>query len=390
MTARTSRRLGLLVVAVLTAALLAASTTPTAHPARRARHTTPTATPTTSPSPIPPSIPSPITAAAQKYLAGLAAEQQFEGTVLFAVHGRVVLRAGFGDANVTGPLPNTADTRFRIGSLTKAFTALAILQLQQQGHLAVSDALCRYLATCPTAWRSITLTQVLTHSSGIYNYLNLPTFDWSRPHTPAQVVALAAAQPLDFPPGTSYRYSNTGYVLLGMVVERVSGLSYADYVRRHILAPLGMTATDFEPSTDPASGNAVGYHQPAALAATVNQGTVYADGGLASDVDDLYRWDEALLDERSSVATPAMLTEMFRPWVRLVSGHPASLPDYGYGWEVAPDGSEYRHTGGIDGFESLNIMLPHTQTVLIVLSNLDSADLDGIAQHLGAIAGLTL
>ena len=182
---------GLLVAAALGTALLAACTGTASTP-----HAAPvtTSTPTTAS----------IAAAAQQYLAGLVASQQFDGTVLLAVHGKVVFRSGFGTADATTKTPDTVTTRYRIGSETKAFTALAIVQLQQQGRLKVSDLICHYVTGCPAAWQPITLQELLTHSSGIYDYGNDGPFDLSQPHTPDQVVALAAAKPLTFPPGTGW------------------------------------------------------------------------------------------------------------------------------------------------------------------------------------------
>jgi CubicO group peptidase (beta-lactamase class C family) len=365
---------GLLVAVALGTALLTSCTASTPHTAP-ATTSTPTA--------------ASIAAAAQQYLAGLVASQQFDGTVLLAVHGKVVFRSGFGTADTTTNTPDTVTTRYRIGSQTKAFTALAIVQLQQQGHLKVSDLVCHYITDCPAAWQPITLQELLTHSSGIYDYLNDGPFDWSQPHTSDQVVALAATKPVNFPPGTAWRYSNTGYVLLGMVIEKVTGQPYTDYVRTHILAPLGMTASDFYTTTNPGPNLALGYHQSGTLAPTVNQGTVYSDGALASDIDDLYRWDTALLSGRSPVATSAMLTQIFHPWVPMFDGGP-TVTRYGYGWFIEPAQHEYHHSGGLPGYLSENILLPQSQFVVIVLSNLDTSTPDDIAEHLAKLAGLTV
>src|SRR5262249_43967693 len=143
-------------------------------------------------------------------------------------------------------VPDTRETQFRIASLTKQFTAMAILLLQHAGKLSVNDAICRYLATCPTAWQPITIAQTLSHTSGIADLPDSDIADYTRPLSPAQLLALIAAKPLNFSPGSQFRYSSAGYNVLGVIVERVSGLPYATYLRRAIFTPLHMDHTGYD------------------------------------------------------------------------------------------------------------------------------------------------
>jgi CubicO group peptidase (beta-lactamase class C family) len=370
---------GLLVLATVITVVVSACSAPTP-PAGRSTAPTTTAAPT----------PASIATAAHAFLTGLVNEQQFRGTVLLVLNGHVLVRSAYDKADVASTVPNTVTTHFQIASLTKAFTALAILQLQQHGQLAISDPVCRYLTPCPTTWGSITLAQVLTHSSGIPNYTDQSTFDGGRttPYTGADIVALVAGLPLNFPPGTSFRYSNTGYTLLGMIIARVSGQSYPDYIRSHILTPLGMTNTTVDLTHPTLPADATGYHDWTTPAPYENVLSATADGDIDSTVDDLYQWDQALLSGRSLVATPAMLTEMFHPWVPTINGGSTNVTTYGYGWFIGPHGNQYEHTGGIPGFVSQNVLWPHQHAILIVLSNLDTIDLGNMAQHLATIAGL--
>lgn len=164
------------------------------------------------------------------YLAAATKNEQFSGTVLLARDGKPVFVRSYGMANYELGVPNSADTVFRLASVTKQFTALAVMQLQEQGRLKVDDPICRYLADCPAAWRPITIRELLNHTSGIPNFSSLP--DWDevlsrRDYTPAELVSLFRDLPLKFTPGEKYDYSNSGYHLLGLIIERASGIGWA-------------------------------------------------------------------------------------------------------------------------------------------------------------------
>ena len=185
------------------------------------------------------------------------------GSVLVAKGGAVLLEKGYGLANVELDVPNTPATKFRLGSITKEFTATAILQLQEQSKLSISDLVCKYVENCPEAWKAITIHHLLTHTSGIPSYTDDPKFrkpDFMRvPMKPLDIVMLSKDKPLEFQPGEKWKYDNTGYVFLGYIVEKVSGESYADYVKKHIFGPLEMDDTGYDDTRAILKGRAAGY-----------------------------------------------------------------------------------------------------------------------------------
>lgn len=327
--------------------------------------------------------------AARAYLSGLARRMQFSGAVLIARDGHVLLDAGFGLADVTRRIPDTAATRFRIASLTKQFTAMAILQLQDMGRLRTADHICRFITRCPAAWRPITVAELLTHTSGIPDYETLPGYSQlSRRHiTPTRLAALVAARRLLFRPGSRWSYSNTGYVLLGLIIERVTGRSYADFLADHVFAPLGMRNTGYDINYPPVSEHAIGYVDAGRPASFIDMSVPYAAGALYSTVNDLYRWDEAIMSGHPRLVRPGTLREMFHPWVPVNSAYPDE-GSYGYGWFIDLHGNEYDHQGDINGFVSSNAVFPHAHAEIIILSNLESSDVRSITDRLAALIGL--
>jgi CubicO group peptidase (beta-lactamase class C family) len=340
-------------------------------------------------SPDPAGGPGQAAAAAKRYLGGLVARHQFSGAVLIAWHGRVLLRAGFGVADQARHEPNTPSTRFRIASLTKQFTAMAVLQLQDEGRLNVADRLCRFLSRCPAAWQPITLAELLANTSGVPDYTTLPGYGrLSRQHTtPAQLAALVAGRPLLFRPGTRWSYSNTGYVLLGMTIARVSGLSYPTFLARHVFAPLGLRNTGYDSSHPSPPAHAIGYVSNGQPAPYLDMSVPYAAGALYSTVADLSRWDDALLTGRPQLLRPATLHQMFRPRVAVVPGQ-AAEGSYGYGWFIDRGGAEYDHDGQINGFVAQNSLFPRAGAQVIVLANLEPSDVRTITERLAAMIGL--
>jgi CubicO group peptidase (beta-lactamase class C family) len=327
--------------------------------------------------------------AARGYLDGLARRMDFSGAVLIARDGHVLLRAGFGLADVARRIPNTPATQFRIASLTKQFTAMAILQLQDMGRISVGDHLCRFITWCPAAWRPITVAELLTHTSGIPDYETLPGYrQLSRRHvTPARLAALVTARRLLFRPGTRWSYSNTGYILLGLIIERVTGRSYADFLSHHVFAPLEMRNTGYDINHPRVPGHAIGYvsgYQPASY---IDMSVPYAAGALYSTVDDLSRWDDALMGGYPRLVRPDTLQQMFHPWIPVNSAYPDE-GSYGYGWFIDLHGTEYDHDGDINGFVSSNAIFPNAHAEIIILSNLESSDVRSITDHLAALIGL--
>ncbi|MHA6768826.1 serine hydrolase domain-containing protein [Sphingobium ummariense] len=220
------------------------------------------------------------------YLRAAARNEQFSGTVLLARDGKPIFLRSYGMANYELGVPNSADTVFRLASLTKQFTALAVMQLQEQGKLRVDDPICRYLSDCPASWQPITIRQLLNHTSGIPNFSSLP--DWDevlsrRDYTPAELVALFRDLPLKFTPGERYDYSNSGYHLLGLVIERVSKMGWGEYVKQRIIDPLGMRHSGDDNTRVLIPNRASGYYSLGTTfinAPIISRTVGYAAGGL--------------------------------------------------------------------------------------------------------------
>jgi CubicO group peptidase (beta-lactamase class C family) len=309
------------------------------------------------------------------YLNDLVNAGWFQGSVLVARDDGLVLNQGYGYADAAQRMPNGPQTRYRIASLTKQFTAMAIMILQARGQLGIHDSICTYVDDCPDAWQPITIHQLLTHTSGLPNYTDLADYPSTQmlPITPEELVARFSSLPLLFPPGTAYMYENSDYVLLGLIIERVSGQHYGDFLREAIFAPLEMHDT----GADKDSAVAFGYAQIGVAAPSLDTSTLFAAGSLYSTIEDLYRWDQALY------------TTKLLPQPQLDAIWTPDLNEYGYGWRIGEiDGHrKISHPGLIDGFASAIVRLPDDHVTVIVLSNLDSTDAAGIADY---IAGLVL
>jgi CubicO group peptidase (beta-lactamase class C family) len=233
-----------------------------------------------------------------EYMRAYVASEDFSGVVLVARGGAVIFAQAYGSANVDGRVPNTLETRFRLGSITKPLTALAVLRLQERGALAVTDSVCRFVDPCPASWQPVTVHHLLSHTSGIPSFTSLADYraHMHEPTTPAQTIARVSSMPLEFTPGDRFNYSNTGYVLLGMVIEKASGQPYARYLTAEVLEPLGMRNTGYEsPEVTLAVGYAKGPGGDAAVPARPIHPTVpFAAGALYSTVGDLLRLDRAI------------------------------------------------------------------------------------------------
>jgi CubicO group peptidase (beta-lactamase class C family) len=341
----------------------------------------PTSTPVATATPEPPTpTPAVDIRAADAYLAAETAAGRFSGAVLVAQEGRILLEKGYGPADRETGLANTPQTRFHIGSLTKQFTAMAILQLQERGKLQVTDHISQYLPDCPAAWRDITIEHLLTHTSGLPDYFDQPGLDalLTQAVAPGEIVNLFRNQPLLFKAGSTYRYSNSGYVLLGEIIERASGESYADWIERNILTPLGMAGTTYG-SSGPDGSCAVGYETAWTRAPDADLSLGYAAGGLCSTVEDLFRWDQALYT--THICSQGSLDAMFSLHVRVVGNL-----GYGYGWFVwdGSGGRRISHTGLFYGYSAIIARFPEARVTVIMLSNLEDAPL---AQYVEVLVG---
>lgn len=301
----------------------------------------------------------------------------FSGSILIARDGKVLVSKGYGMADAEHGVPNSTRTKFRIGSLTKQFTAMAILMLQEEGKLNVQDSLCKYLPQCPASWQPLTIHHLLTHTSGIQDvdYTQAGVASTSVTNTLARL----KDKPLEFTAGKIFRYSSTNYILLGHVIERASGESYKVFLRKHIFAPLGMKDTDCDDNQRVLKNRASGYslRRGGIVKATdVNMSILFSAGGIYSTVEDLYKWDQALYTEK--LVPRRALDAMFSP----------GKGNYGYGWYVEEqfDSRVIGHSGWLDGFHSYIVRVPDKRVSVIVLSNLDSTPARAIASALAAIA----
>jgi len=307
-----------------------------------------------------------LTARIRNYANGLSGPDAFSGAILIAHHGQIVLEQAWGMADTARQIRNTTDTQFCIGSMNKMFTAVAILQLEQQGKLALDKPIAAWWPDYPNhdiATR-VTIRELLNHTGGTGDIFT-PEYEAHRleTRTLADYVKLFGNRPVAFQPGTRMEYSNYGFILLGRIIEIVSGEPYQTYIRRHIFEPAGMLHTDSRPESDHVEGRAVGYtHGPGGLVANTDampwSGT--SAGGGYSSVGDLYLFAQAL--QSGKLLDPNLLREATRG--------SALRSDYGLGFYVLPDGG-YGHGGGAPGINGELHILPHSGYTLVALANRD-------------------
>ena len=314
--------------------------------------------------------------------------RRFIGSVLVMRNGKALLEKGYGMANIELDVPNKPETKFRLGSITKQFTATAIMQLAEQGKLSVSDSACKYVEGCPDSWKPITIHQLLTHTSGIPSFTNDKEFTQPRfmrvPLKPVEIVMLSKDKPLDFAPGTDWKYDNTGYIFLGAIIEKVSGEKYADYLKKHLFSPLDMQDTGYDDTKTLLKNRASGYG-PAATgfqnADYLDMSLPYAAGSLYSTVRDLYRWDRSLYTDKA--IGKASREKMFTP----------EKHEYGYGLVISPmfKRRQIGHGGGINGFSTEIIRFIDDDVAVIVLSNNQAGGASALASALaGTLFGETV
>lgn len=312
-----------------------------------------------------------------------AEQGRFEGSAAVARDGTVVYAGAFGKAYEEWGIANTPDTKFRIGSITKQFTGMAILLLEQQGKLKVENPICMYLESCPERWKQITLHHLLTHTSGIVNFTSLPDYPElkRKQMKPEDVARITKDKPLDFDPGTKMQYSNTGYILLGAAIEKASGMKYGEFMRRFVFDPLGMKDTGVDDQQIVLEKRAGGYTcSPKCVNADfIDMSVPHAAGAMYSTVLDLVKWDAGIRAGR--ILTP----ENHKRWITPFKNN------YAYGWMVRQrDGlEEVSHGGGIDGFGTMIVRYPEKGVVAVAFTNHLPGDTGKIASDLARLeAGL--
>jgi CubicO group peptidase (beta-lactamase class C family) len=306
---------------------------------------------------------------------------QFMGSVLVARGGQVLLSKGYGSANLEWEVPNSPNTKFRLGSITKQFTAASILLLEERGKLKVNDPVKTYLPDAPPAWEKITVFHVLTHTSGIPSFTSFADYPKLEPFptTAEQLVARFRDKPLEFQPGDKWNYSNSGYVLLTYLIERISGTSYEKFVRENIFEPLGMKDSGYDSNSAMIPHRASGYtrnNDTFENAGFIHMSVPQGAGALYSTTEDLLKWEQALFGGK--VLQTASLEKMTMPFKN----------NYAFGLQVDTVGGHkiIDHAGGIEGFNTELAYYPDDKLTVVVLGNVNGNAPQEIARKLAAVS----
>jgi len=307
--------------------------------------------------------------------------------VLVAQKGVVIYKKAFGSAQLELNVPMQPDMVFKIASITKQFTAVAILQLVEQGKIGLQDSLQKYIPDFPSKGHTITIEHLLTHTSGIRDYMqidyrgtNMERWDY----TPKQLIDSFKHYALAFEPGTKYSYSNSGYYLLGYIIEKVSGKPYQLYIQDNLLKPLGLNHSFFDTDGKIIPNRVNGYRQ--AGAAYVNAdfwspSLAYAAGGLLANTEDLFHWFRGLLTYK--ILKKELLEKAFTPFT-LKDGSPLT---YGYGWYILQTGNIkfIEHSGKMNGFTSNAVYFPEQDVYIAILFNCEDAAKDALSREVSEI-----
>ncbi|MEC1891862.1 MAG: serine hydrolase domain-containing protein [Bacillota bacterium] len=312
-----------------------------------------------------------------EYMNILAEGNYFNGSVLAANKGEVILNKGYGLSSYQYAIDNTSDTKFRIGSLTKSFTAAAVLLLHQQGRLNLSDKINAYINNFPSE-AGVTIHHLLSHSSGVADFTFSSEY-WEKymrlPTSLKQSVDWIKIRPLQFKPGTDMQYSNAGYLLLTALIENVSGLPYEQFLLENIFKPLQLKNTGIDDGRkilkDLASGHSV--WEEVINAEYIDMSIPQGAYGMYSTAEDLYKWTEVL--RNGVLLNKSMTSKMFT----------ASYGGYGYGWFISGDQETARHSGDINGFTNELLMNFKEGLTIIVLSNINITPADKICEDISQI-----
>jgi len=306
---------------------------------------------------------------------------KFNGSALVAKNGNILLNKGYGYRNATDKVANNEQTIFQLGSVTKQFTSAVILKLQEEKKLSVSDKLSKYFPGYPKG-DSITIEQLLTHTSGIYNYTNDGKFmanEVTKSANREMMMALFKDKPLDFSPGSSWSYSNSGYSLLGYIIEAVTKKPYEQAVRKYIFTPLKMTHSGFDFTHLKSNEKAIGYFKlndkEKEEAPIVDSSVSFSAGAIYSTIGDLYLWHKAL--QKNSILSREQQEKAYTP----VKNR------YGYGWSIDSIEGKRRvsHGGGIHGFITTIARVPEDDICIVLLSNASYTTVGEISKSIFAI-----
>jgi CubicO group peptidase (beta-lactamase class C family) len=308
-------------------------------------------------------------------------DKRFMGTVLVARGNDLMFSKGYGSANLEWDIPNSPSTKFRLGSVTKQFTAASILLLEERGKLKTDDPVKKFMPDAPAAWDKITIYHLLTHTSGIPNFTSFPDYGKQEPFasTPEKLVARFRDKPLDFEPGEKWSYSNSGYVLLGYLLEKISGESYEKFVQDNIFTPLGMKDSGYDSNSAVIPRRATGYvpgKDGPVIAGFIHMSIPFSAGALYSTTEDLLRWEQGLFGGK--VLSAGSLTKMTTPF----------KDDYacGVGVRTVSGRKVIDHGGGIEGFNTFLAYYPEDKLTVVALANLNGDAPNAIVTRLAAVA----
>ncbi len=308
-------------------------------------------------------------------------------SVIVTRDGKVVFRKGYGMANLELAVPVEPDMIFRLGSVTKQFTAVAILMLVEQGKLSLDDDMIKFLPDYPAKTQRITVEQLLNHTSGIKSYTSLPEWFaiWRKDTELNDLIGLFKDKPADFAPGERWAYNNSGYVLLGAIIEKASGQSYPDFIEKNIFQRLGMTHSFYDNTARLILRRVTGYSKGKdgyINAPYLSMTQPHAAGALVSSVDDLALWDAALYTDK--LVKQETLKRAWTP-AKLTNG---KLTHYGFGWAInSYEGhTAIEHGGGVNGFATGALRMPDDRLFVAVLTNKDSASPTRVVLKIAALA----
>lgn len=309
------------------------------------------------------------------------------GVALVAWNGRIIYEKAFGMANLELNVPMRTEHVFKIASITKQFTAVAILQLLEEGKLDLQDEVTKFIPDYPMQGYKITIEHLLTHTSGILDFAKIRETPnrMAGALTPEQMIDIFKERPLRFPPGTQWEYSNSGYFLLGYIIERITGKTYGKFLEEQIFKPAGMSRSFFGGETQLVTNRADGYtggQQGFINAPHISMTHPYAAGAILSTVEDLFKWNQAL---HSYKLIRKETLEKALTRYTLADGKKTR---YGYGWRFGSiqDSPSFWHAGGINGFTSMAMFLPEEDVFVVLLSNCDANSPEEVTAKLAALA----
>jgi len=322
-----------------------------------------------------------VAAKANEYMQAHVDVNGFSGSVLIGKGDQVLFAKGYGLANAEFNISNTPQTKFRLGSITKQFTAMAIMILAEKGKLSLDDPISKYIENSPEAWKDVTIHHLLSHTGGVPSFTSLPTYNASMPlpTTPTKTIDRVRTMKLEFKPGEKFNYSNTGYVMLGAIIEKVSGQSYEKYLDENVFTPLGMKNSGYDSPTKILANRASGFESSGGKlshAPYLDMTLPHAAGALYSTVEDLHRWSTAL--DESKLISPVFASKMYTPVKN----------NYAYGWAIGKRFGRQLvgHGGGINGFQTDITRFPDEKLCVVVLCNNVRSQPGAVSNGLAAIA----